>query len=287
MAKPKQANAAPRLTEITSKISGFSIPHSNTAAEALRLRASIEELERKHRLLEEQVRQLQYVKAVSDLLTGVAHDLSGALTGIVWCTEAVKARVTEHDPDLAAGLQDMVGAADYARRLARKLMSIGRQREGRFERCRAHNEIAEAVKLLDVLRPKKVRLKVSLGAASEDIWGCGDQLQQLVVNLGTNAFDALGPEGGDMHLELTRGVGKVSEVVLRVRDEGHGMDEETLRRATEEFFTTKGPDDGNGLGLVVVKGIVERHGARLTIESAPGCGTTVEVAFPTFQAKQS
>jgi two-component system, cell cycle sensor histidine kinase and response regulator CckA len=284
MAQPRPANAAPRVAEVSLKVSTISTPHSNAIADAECLRARLEELEGKHRLLEEQVRQLQHVKAVSDLLTGVAHDLSGALTGIVWCTEAVKARVMEHEPDLAAGLQDMIGAADYARRLARKLMSIGRQREGRFERCRAHNEIAEAVKLLDVLRPKKVRLIASLGAASDDIWGCGDQLQQLVVNLGTNAFDALGPEGGDMHLELTRSAGKPSEVVLRVRDAGQGMDQETLRRATEPFFTTKGPDDGNGLGLVVVKGIVERHGGRLTIESAPGCGTTVEVAFPTFQS---
>lgn len=272
--------AATRLSEVGTKNSGFSSPSSSEVLEPPSLSEQVEALERKQRLLEEQVRQLQYVKSVSDLLTGVAHDLSGALTGIVWCTEAIKNRVSNDDPDLSGGLQDMIGAADYARRLARKLMSIGRQREGRFDRCRIRDEIVEAVKLLDVLRPKKVTLKVSLGAANEEIWGCGDQLQQLVINLGTNAFDALGPEGGEMHLELTRGVGKVAEVVLRICDAGHGMSEDTLRLATEPFFTTKGPNDGNGLGLVVVKGIVERHGARLKIESAEGTGTTVEIAFP-------
>jgi len=245
-------------------------------------------LEKQNRELQEQARQLQYVKTISDLLTGVAHDLSGALTGIVWCTEAIRDRALNQDPDLAMGLQDLVGAADYARRLARKLMSVGRQREGRFERCHIQKEIAEAVNLLDVLRPRKVRLVSALEAPNCDIWASPEQLQQLLVNLGTNAFDAIGPEGGEvfvgLHLVPATDPARGNQVVLHIRDTGHGMSKDTLRRATEPYFTTKGPIDGNGLGLVVVKSVAERHAAQLQITSEVGKGTTVEVTFSRLEA---
>ncbi len=302
MSKPKTASSARKAQPVrvaTSAVVPASKPASDSASKAIagdgspslridELEQSNRKLEQSNRKLEEQVRQLQYVKGVSDLLTGVSHDLSGALTGIVWCTEAVRNRVVEHDPDLAAGLQDLVGAADYARRLARRLMSIGRQREGRFERCNVQTEIGEVVNLLDVLRPKKVFLKLSLEAATCEIWASADQLQQLLVNLGTNAFDAIGTEGGEVHVSLERVAPSDTDgeqVRLRVRDNGHGMSPETLRRATEPFFTTKGPDDGNGLGLVVVKSIVERHAATLRIESQPDLGTTVDVFFSTLRAE--
>src|SRR5262249_22715461 len=113
---------------------------------------------------------------------------------------------------------------------------------------------------------------------------------QVIVNLATNAFDAVGSSGGTVHITLdeTRVMGDAQEkhwARIRVRDSGQGMNADVLKRAFEPFFTTKGAHDGNGLGLVVVKTIVERHRGRMRAQSALGRGTTIEVLLPVSDEK--
>ncbi len=232
-------------------------------------------------MLEDQVRQLHRVKTMADLLGGVAHDLSSALTGIVWCTEAVRARLSAQDADLGAGLGDFVNAADYARKLARRLISIGRQRDGQFAACRIQDVVAETAALLETLRPRSVQLCVRLDAEEAWVIANADQLQQVLVNLATNAFDATSVAGGSVEITLEQcGVPPEGTVVLSVTDTGPGMSEETLERAFEPFFTTKGGHDGNGLGLVVVKSIVHGHGGELHAKSVLGEGTQMVIHLP-------
>jgi two-component system cell cycle sensor histidine kinase/response regulator CckA len=248
------------------------------------LRARVAELEVSQFLLEDQVRQLHRVKTVMDLLAGVAHDLSSALTGIVWCSEALQRRIAA-DSDLNVGLADFVGAAEYARKLARRLLTLGKPREEGFEPCSIQRVVADAAALVETLRPHTATLESELCAPDAFVFGNADQLQQVIVNLTTNAFDAVGKTGGTVRVRLdelpTNGhKGEPCWVRIRVEDTGDGMTPDTLRRAFEPFFTTKGSREGNGLGLVVVKTIVERHRGRIKAQSRRGHGTTIEVLLP-------
>jgi signal transduction histidine kinase len=250
------------------------------------LKTRISELEDQNFLLEDQVRQLHRVKTIVDLLGGVSHDLSSALTGIVWCSEAVRGRIAAFDHDLGAGLTDFVNAADYARRLARRLISIGRPRDGQFGVCRIEPLVEEAASLAETLRPRSIELHTYLNAPDAWMWGNSDQLQQVIVNLATNAFDATSGKGGRVDIKLEESEMNDEDDVARpcvrltVSDTGSGMTPETLARAFEPFFTTKGAQDGNGLGLVVVRMIVERHGGRVRATSKPNKGTSMEIDLP-------
>jgi signal transduction histidine kinase len=244
-----------------------------------------EQLQREKELLEEQVRQLHRVKASTDLLAGVAHDLATALTGIMWCSEALVRRLETSDPELQAGIVDFVGATRYARELARRLMSIGREPEASFAPCRAVSVVFGAIELLETLRPRSTSLGTVLQVADGSVWGNVDQLQQVLVNLVSNSFDAVAQTGGKVQVELERFASPIEGkegpwLCFRVSDTGHGMDEATLARAFDAFFTTKAPRDGNGLGLVVVSTIVQRHGGLVRARSTVGEGTTIEVLLP-------
>jgi signal transduction histidine kinase len=251
------------------------------------LRARVEELELGTRSLEDQVRSLHRVKTVMDLLSGVAHDLGSALTGLVWCSEAIQRRLDNLDPDFAAGLSDVVSAADYARDLARRLLAIARQREGQFAALRIQEVVQQASALAETLRPHTASLIQALHAPEAWVWGNAEQLQQVIVNLTTNAFDAVGP-GGLVEVQLDElppeTPGARAYLRMRVRDNGHGMTPDVLARAFEPFFTTKGTRDGNGLGLAVVQSIVARHGGSVSAQSSSGRGTSIDVLLPQADA---
>ena len=259
-------------------------PEPAAESELEALRRQVAELEGERAMLEDQVQKLHRVKTVMDLLAGVAHDLSSALTGIVWCSEALERRIAA-DSDLRAGLSDFVGAAEYARTLARRLLAVGRAREGtRFEACAIQSVVADATALVETLRPHTATLRSELHAPDALVYGNPEQLQQVIVNLTTNAFDAVGSEGGTVSVSVDELAGESESapwVRIRVHDSGHGMAPDTLRRAFDPFYTTKGARDGNGLGLAVVKSIVQRHHGRLRARSGTtGQGTTIEVLLP-------
>jgi two-component system cell cycle sensor histidine kinase/response regulator CckA len=256
------------------------------------LREQVRELTASHSLLEDQIRQLHRVKTVMDLLAGVAHDMANALTGIVWCAEALKKRVNSIDPELSDGLTDFVGVAEYSRRLARRLVTISGGRDSRFDACRIQEIVDNGLFLVQLLKPRRIDLVPELHAPEALIWGSAEQLQQIIVNLASNAFDALGERGGTVRIQLDdaprdAGVKGGPCVRIRVSDTGRGMNPDTLRRAFEPFFTTKAARDGNGLGLAVVKGIVERHQGWLRAHSTVGQGTTIEVLLPRMEPREA
>ena len=251
-------------------------------AELARLRAECESLR-------SQVGRLHRTKTTMDLLAGVAHDLAAALTGVVWCTQALHRRLESHDPELAEGLSDFVAAAHFAQQLARRLVSISNQPQAEFGYCRMAVVMGEAISLLETLRPPRLRLDVQY--PPDDVWlfASSEQLQQVLLNLVANAFAASAASGGNVRVhttdrvDLPSGIAGVAEhgwVRLRVHDDGHGMDEATLQQAFEPYFTTKAETEGSGLGLHVVRSVVESHGGIVLAESAPGVGTTFDVYLP-------
>ncbi|MDX1632177.1 MAG: response regulator, partial [Thermoanaerobaculia bacterium] len=146
-------------------------------------------------------------------------------------------------------------------------------------------------KLLDRLIGEDVRMETARPSAETPVLADPVQIEQVVINLATNARDAM-PRGGTLSLELSRvtvsqpvvgATGRLEPgtyALLSVSDTGQGMDDETARKAFDPFFTTKEPGKGTGLGLSTVYGIVEQSGGSVSIVSSPGHGTTVKVYFP-------
>ncbi len=271
------------------------MPNERPSEDAAELRQRVARLEDERAALEEQVRTLNRAKTSMELLAGVAHDLAAALTGVVWCSQALCRRLEAHDPELSEGVADFVGAADFARQLARRLVLISRQPDVATDSYLLAEVVRESLALLETLRPPKARMNATFADCAQ-LWvhGNADQLQQIVINLVANAFDALPSAGGTVSVTLDVSESPAAAAArslsepdrgwghLRVRDDGRGMDEQTLARVFEPFFTTKDAQGGSGLGLVVVKRVVERHGGFMTVRSAAGEGTTVDVFLPSI-----
>jgi two-component system cell cycle sensor histidine kinase/response regulator CckA len=225
--------------------------------------------------LEEQLLQAQKMDALGQFAGGIAHDFNNLLTGISGYAD-LAASATERDTVVARCLDGIKNAADEATSLTSRLLAFGRRNVPERKPVDLNQIVREAASLLERLVRSDVRVSLALKHPLPTVAADLGQLKQVVVNLALNARDAM-PDGGILTLE-TAVAG--DSVVLRVRDNGDGMDAATRSRALEPFFTTKPEGEGTGLGLSVVYGVIDGLGGRLSIESAIGLGTIVEVALP-------
>jgi two-component system NtrC family sensor kinase len=230
--------------------------------------------------LQEQLRHADRLATIGQLAAGVAHELNEPLAGILGFAQL--ARKAPGLPEaVAVDLDKIVKASLHAREVVKKLMLFARQsplekaeadlnrlvKEGLYfveSQC-----LKAGVELIRELADGMPRLVVDKG-----------QLHQVLVNLVVNAVQAM-PDGGRL---VIRTAVDGQEAVLAVTDTGRGMDETTRKRMFVPFFTTKEVNEGTGLGLAVVHGIVSSHGGTVRVESEPGRGTTVEIRLP-FSAR--
>jgi signal transduction histidine kinase/CheY-like chemotaxis protein len=271
-------------------------------AELDALRAEVEELRSRIRQLEhadEALRQSQQsliqqerLRALGQMSSGIAHDISNAISPIALYTEAMLER--EPLSERARGyLATIQRAVDDVNQTVGRMREFYRPREqaAPFADVALNPLVQQAIELTrarwsDFARQRGVHieLKPELGADLLTIRGAENEIRDALTNLIFNAVDAL-PEGGGIEVRTRMGTlaatgGIEPCVLLEVIDNGTGMDEETRRRCIEPFFTTKG-DRGSGLGLAMVYGVARRHNAGLDIESTPGKGTTVRITFRT------
>jgi PAS domain S-box-containing protein len=225
--------------------------------------------------LEEQLLQAQKMDALGQFAGGIAHDFNNLLTGISGYAD-LAASATERDTVVSRCLDGIKTAADEATSLTSRLLAFGRRNVPERKPVDLNQIVREAASLLERLVRSDVRVSLALKHPLPAVAADLAQLKQVVVNLALNARDAM-PDGGILTLETAVAGGSV---ILRVRDNGDGMDAATRSRALEPFFTTKPEGEGTGLGLSVVYGVVDGLGGRLSIESAIGLGTIVEVALP-------
>jgi PAS domain S-box-containing protein len=238
----------------------------------------------RQRLLEDDLRQAQKQEAVGVLAGGLAHDYNNLLTGVMGFIDLALTSLERPGGADANRLKKLLGqaqrGASRSADLTRQLLAFSRKSVGRI----AVIDLNEAVtKALEMIRPIiGEAISVELGLSSEACAVRGDpaQLEQVLVNLAINARDAM-PKGGKMRIETrrVRGEGEDS-VVLAVSDDGLGMSEAVRARIFEPFFTTKAEGRGTGLGLAVVKSVVQRHGGRVEVESTAGRGCTFTVTLP-------
>ena len=225
--------------------------------------------------LEEQLRQAQKMDALGQFAGGIAHDFNNLLTGIGGYAD-LAAATTEHDTVVARCLDGIRTAAGEAAALTSRLLAFSRRNVPERRLVDVNAIVRDAAAMLERLIRADVRVNLALMHPLPAVAGDLAQLKQVVLNLALNARDAM-PEGGTLTIETTLAA---ESVILRVRDSGIGMNSETRVRALEPFFTTKPEGEGTGLGLSLVYSVVDGLGGRLTIESAVGLGTIVEIALP-------
>jgi PAS domain S-box-containing protein len=237
----------------------------------------IKRAESDRRVLEAQLHHSQRLEALGTLAGGAAHEINNALVPVIALTKMVASHLPEDGRDRRSLATVLVGA-ERSRDLVKQILAFSRKEEKtqRLEDVDLAIVLRDALQLMRATVPTSIRLVEEI-APPATVAGDPGQLHQVVVNLVANAAQAI----GDGHGTITVGL-RADGAALRlfVTDTGCGMDEATKARIFEPFFTTKEVGKGTGLGLAVVHGIVERHGGRIEVASAPGRGTRFDVILP-------
>ena len=242
------------------------------------------------RELEQQYRQAQKLEAVGRLATGVAHDFNNLLTVMLAASEALVSRLGPGAPG-HEDAEDMRQAARRGAALTSQLLAFGRRQMLAVQPVDLNALIGGMEGMLRRLLGEDVELAVRIAARLPPVIADPGRLEQVVVNLAVNARDAM-PRGGVLTIQTQAAAFATSQtvprvtvpagryIVLIVRDTGLGMDDRALSHLFEPFFTTKEAGKGTGLGLATVYGIVTQSGGFISVDSAPGRGSTFQIYFP-------
>jgi two-component system cell cycle sensor histidine kinase/response regulator CckA len=225
--------------------------------------------------LEEQLQQAQKMAAIGLLAGGVAHDFNNLLTVILASTEHAR-MILPADHPAVEDLTSIGQAALSGRDVTRKLLAFSQRPGVTAEVFDLRQLLRGFVGLLGRIVGEDIVVEVSAPAEPLLIEGNQGQLQQLLLNLCTNARQAM-PTGGRLRLAIARAADP-RRCVLEVADSGAGMDEQTRARLFEPFFTTR--PGGTGLGMSVVFGVVRDHRGTIEVDSTPGAGTSVRIELP-------
>jgi len=243
-----------------------------------------------HKKLEEQFLQAQKIEAVGLLAGGVAHDFNNILSAIMGYSQIVLMKMKGDDP-LRHHLEQIMESSNRATVLTQSLLAFSRKQPVNLAVIDLNTVIMEFEKFLLRLIREDITLETTYEGGALNVLADKGQIEQLIMNLVTNARDAM-PEGGrlliatknvclDQDFIESHGYGKAGEYAfVTVTDTGCGMDGRTIARVFEPFFTTKEQGKGTGLGLSMVYGTVKRHDGFITVYSEPGNGTTFKIYLP-------
>ena len=247
--------------------------------------------EAQHRALEVQLRESQKMEAIGTLAGGVAHDFNNLLAAILGNLVLAREDLGEQHP-AQESLTEINRAAIRARQLVQQILTFSRRQAQEMVRQPLTPLVEEALGLMRSLLPAGLKLVARLPAAGLPVLADSTQMQQVLMNLCTNAWQAMEDRSGDITVALREvrldasqglqlgGLASGAYACLSVADNGPGMDEATQQRIFEPFFTTKAPGAGTGLGLAVVHGIVKAHRGVIAVHSRPGEGARFDVYLP-------
>ncbi|MBA4136003.1 MAG: hypothetical protein C0518_01650 [Opitutus sp.] len=236
---------------------------------------------------EQHLRQTQKLESLGTLAGGIAHDFNNILTGMLGFVELARFELpSDHE---ARQWLDGIGSSGLrARDLVRQILTFSRKGEGALAPIALEPVVREALKLIRSSLPAMVHLEETVAPDCPMVLANATQIHQVVMNLCTNAWQALPSTGGHIRVTLAPCALDVERVDaqpgaylrLTVEDNGCGMSPEVAERVFEPFFTTKETGHGTGLGLAVVHGVVRSHGGSITMRSTPDVGTNLEILFP-------
>jgi two-component system cell cycle sensor histidine kinase/response regulator CckA len=238
----------------------------------------------------EQLRQAQKMEVIGRLAAGVAHDFGNLLTALIGYAELARPRARGNN-ELLEALDSIDQVAQRGRVLTSSLLMLSRKAEPQMRVVDLAAAVLESIRVLGPLMPSSIGLVHQPSEESMSVWADPTQIQQLLLNLVINARDAM-PRGGEiritLHRESLRSVDQWQTIVRReagvavltVEDTGIGMPDNVKNRLFDAFFTTKEGRGGTGLGMTIVKDIVDAHAGEIDIESAEDRGTRIRVALP-------
>ena len=232
--------------------------------------------------LEAQLRQSQKLEAVGTLAGGIAHEFNNVLALVAGNVELSQSELPTEHP-VQSHLSSASRAAARAASLVRRILAFSQTQNERREVLDVAPIVADVATLLRAAVPSMVAVRTEIAKQLPPIAADPEQLQQVLLSLGSNAADAM-PHGGELTIRVSARRRSddpaARRVEITVTDTGAGMDRRTAERAFEPFFTTKPVGAGTGLGLSVAHGIVTAHGGTIEISSQPGHGTAVHVSLP-------
>ena len=233
------------------------------------------EIEKNH--IQTQLFQAHKMEAIGILAGGVAHDFNNLMTAIQGFSDVMIMKTDETNPSYRA-LKQIRNAASSAADLTRQMLFFSRKQHMEYVTLNINKVIENMLKILHRLTGEDIGISVVTDSNISMMKADRGTLEQVIMNLVFNAKDAM-PEGG--RITIKTGNQKLTENQLSVADTGIGMDEKTLQRIFEPFYSTKGPNKGTGLGLSVVYGIIKEHQGWIYAESNPDKGTIFHLYFPT------
>jgi len=241
--------------------------------------------------LEKKILFNQRMESLGTLAGGIAHDFNNILTGIMGNAALAEKNSTD-EPLVKEKLQTVLTAGERAADLVKQILTFSRKQAPARKVTQLKAIVQEAFNLLRATLPTTIDIRVKFDEDLPDVLVDSSQIHQVIMNLGINASHAMAKFGGILEMEvssvyLDEGIATVQSelprghyVTLTVKDTGHGMNEDTLAKIFDPYFTTKGPGHGSGLGLSAVHGIMKDHDAGLTVDSHMGRGTRFKLYFP-------
>jgi PAS domain S-box-containing protein len=228
--------------------------------------------------------QAQKMEAIGHLTGGIAHDFNNLLMAVQGSIELMRRRLPGIDPKIAQLMDNALQATRRGTALTQRMLAFARRQELKLAPLDVGDIVRRMTNLLQSSLGPSIRIETEFPPKLAKVNADSNQLELAILNLAINGRDAM-PKGGTItigareHSELT-GLKPGDYICVSVTDTGLGMDEDTLKRATEPFFTTKGVGKGTGLGLPMVHGMAEQSGGKLVLKSQLGYGTSAELFLP-------
>jgi signal transduction histidine kinase len=250
-------------------------------------------LRHENKAFERQLRQTQKLEAIGSLAGGIAHDFNNILAPIMGRAELM---LIENPDNAGVGehCRGIIDASRRARDLVKQILTFSRQVDQEILPISIAEVVREVVQLVRPTLPATIEIDCLLPDHGPRVMADSTQMHQVLMNLITNAFHAMEEKGGRLSMRLdavTLGLGEFDHFSispglyqrLTIEDTGHGMDQATLAKIFDPYFTTKPRGKGTGLGLAVVLGILRGYGGEIRVASEPGKGTVFTLYFPVVE----
>lgn len=250
----------------------------------------LKKAEKEQENLQTQLLQIQKMESIGRLAGGIAHDFNNLLTTIIGYSDLSLINLPKDNPSTEY-LSLIRDAGEKATKLTRQLLAFSRKQVLNMQNVNLETTVTNMAKMLSRMIGEDVDIEIKTHGLDELIKADPIQIEQIIMNLAVNARDAM-PAGGKLTIETSKkeidkeyshrdsGLKSGAYLVLTFTDSGDGISEEAKEKIFEPFFTTKEVGKGTGLGLATVYGIVKQHEGHITVDSAPGKGSTFNIYFP-------